>query len=106
MRVRERRLRGTPDPGRSNDAGVLVSHSGISLAEQCRQVLPADVQLESKTRRSSEQVQRFGLDCGAWAAWVADRIGTSDFGVCDRSARLAEEWMEHNIAEFYFPVSC
>ena len=99
---------GTPDPGRSNDVGVLLSHSGISLAEQCRRVLPEDVQMESKVRRLSEEVQRFGSDCDAWAAWVDDRIGADAFRVCDRSARLAEEWMEHHylIPERYFPVTC
>ena len=99
---------GTPDPGRDNDAGVLLSHSGISLAEQCRRVLPADVQLESKVRRGSEEVQRFGSDCDAWAAWIDDRIGADAFRVCDRSARLAEEWMEHHylIPEQYHTVTC
>ncbi len=100
---------GTPDPGRSNDAGLLLSHSGISLAERCRRVLPADVELESTTRRQSEQVQRFGSDCEAWAAWVPTRRGgASGFRVCDSSARLAEEWMEHHydIPERYASVTC
>ena len=104
---------GTPDPGRSNDAGVLLSHSGISLAEQCRRVLPPDVELEDTPRRVFDEVQRFDpghAGCDAWAAWAANRRtnGASDFRVCDRSARLAEEWMEHhyNIPEFYFPGSC
>ena len=99
---------GTPDPDRSNDAGLLLSHSGISLAERCRRVLPADVELESKPRRQSEQVQRFGSDCEAWAAWVPTRVGASGLRVCDSSARLAEEWMEHhhNIPERYASVTC
>ena len=104
---------GTPDPGRSNDAGLLLSHSGISLAEQCRRVLPPDVELEDSPRRVFDEVQRFDpghAGCDAWAAWAANRLtnGAPDFRVCDRSARLAEEWMEHhyNIPEFYFPGSC
>ena len=99
---------GTPDADRSNDAGGLLSHTGISLAEQCRRVLPPDIQLEDRPRRVFEEPQRFGSNCDAWAAWVENRVGASAFRVCDRSARLAEEWMEHhyNIPERYFTVSC
>ena len=99
---------GTPDAGRSNDAGLLLSHTGISLAEQCRRVLPTDIQLEDSPRRITLEVQRFGSNCDAWAAWVENRVGASDYRVCDRSARLAEEWMEHHygVSEYYHSVTC
>ncbi len=104
---------GTPDPGRDNDDGVLLSHSGISLAEQCRRVLPPDVALERTPRRFTDEVQSFDpghAGCDAWAAWVETRDygGAKDFRVCDRAARLAEEWMEHhyNIPEFYYTPGC
>lgn len=97
---------GTP-PGRANHAGPLLS-AGTTLAEQCRTVLPAGVQLEARVRRRSEQPERFGSDCDAWAEWVQSRPGAEDWRDCDRSARLAEEWMEHHYAtpERYFPASC
>jgi len=97
---------GTP-PGRTNDAGLRLS-DGTTLAEQCRIVLPAGVQLEARVRRRSEQPERFGSDCDAWAEWVQSRPSAEDWRDCDRSARLAEEWMEHHYAtpERYFPASC
>ena len=50
--------------------------------------------------------ERFGSDCDAWTARVENRAGTSDSRVCDRSERLAEEWMEHHdgVSEHYLPV--
>lgn len=94
-------------PGRTDDAGLLLSDE-TTLAEQCRIVLPADVQLEARVRRRSEQPERFGSDCDAWAEWVQSRPSAEDWRDCDRSARLAEEWMEHHYAtpERYFPASC
>ena len=94
-------------PGQTNDAGLLLSDE-TTLAEQCRIVLPADVQLESRVRRRSEQPARFGNACDAWAEWVQTRSSAEDWRDCDRSARLAEEWMEHHYAtpERYFPASC
>ena len=104
---------GTPDPGRDNDDGVLLSHSGISLAEQCRRVLPPDIALEHSPERFTDEVQRFDpghAGCDAWAAWVETRDygGAKDFRVCDRSARLASEWMEHhyNIPASIYTVGC
>ena len=93
--------------GRTDDAGLLLSGT-VTLAEQCRIVLPADVQLETRVRRRSEQPERFGSDCDAWAEWVQSRPSAEDWRDCDRSARLAEEWMEHHYAtpERYFPASC
>jgi len=93
--------------GRTNDAGLLLSDT-VPLAEQCRTVLPPDIELEARTRRFSEQPERFGNDCTAWAAWVESRPIARDWRECDRSARIAEEWMEHHHAtpEPYFNVTC
>ena len=94
-------------PGRTSDAGLLLSDT-VSLAEQCRIVLPPDVELETRTRRFSEEPERFGSDCDAWAQWVQGRPKAWDWRDCDRSARIAEEWMEHHHAtpERYFNVTC
>ena len=99
--------RPTPTESRTNDSGLLLSGT-VSLAEQCRIVLPADIELETRTRRSSEEPERFGSDCDAWAEWVENHPRARDWRDCDRSARLAEEWMEHHYAtpERYFPVNC
>ena len=96
------------DPGQDDDPRRRLSETGISLAEQCRLVLPADVQLEDIPRRISREPQRFGSDCEAWATWVENRPQARDWRACDRSARLAEEWMEHHhgTPERYFTVTC
>ena len=97
-----------PPAGRSNDAQWLLSET-VSLAEQCRIVLPLDVELETRPRLSTgEPDQRFGSDCEAWAEWVENRPRARDVRHCDRSARLAEEWMEHHQAtpELYSIVYC
>lgn len=93
--------------GRTNDAGLLLSDT-VALAEQCRMVLPADVQLETRVRRSSERPERFGSDCDAWAEWAHTNPRGRDNPDCWRSARLAEEWMEHHHAtpERYFTAGC
>ena len=94
-------------PGRTNDDGLLLSDE-TTLAEQCRIVLPADIELESRVRRRSEQPEQFGSDCDAWAEWVQTRPSSKRWRDCDRSARLAEEWMEHHYAtpQHYFPAAC
>ena len=96
------------DPGIPEDPWVRLSQTGITLAEQCRLVLPADVELESGPNRFSETPERFGSDCDAWAAWVEQRAQSQHWRVCDRSARLAEEWMEHHYdtPEWSYPVHC
>ena len=67
-----------------------------------------------------EIAQRAGLCCAAASGLSASaaprqappgalgRVGASAFRVCDSSARLAEEWMEHhyNIPERYVSVTC
>ncbi len=101
-------LAADPPAGRSDDAGLLLSDT-MSLAEQCRVVLPADIELETRTRLfSAGPDQRFGSDCDAWAEWVQNRPKGVDRRACDRSARLAEEWMEHYHAtpERYYIVYC
>ena len=99
-------VKATPS-GRTNDAGLLLSGT-VTLAEQCRTVLPADVQLETRVRRDSEAPERFGQDCDAWADWVETHPHGRDNRYCWRSARIAEEWMEHHhyTPERYFPVTC
>ena len=96
------------DPGQDDDPRRRLSETGISLTEQCRIVLPADVELETGTSRITEEPQRFGSDCDAWAEWVENRPRARDWRDCDRSARLAEEWIEHhhNTPEHYFNVKC
>ena len=92
------------DPAVPENPLVRLSQTGITLAEQCRAVLPADVELETRAPRDEVQPERFGSDCGAWAAWVQDEYR----GECDRLSRLAEEWMEHHHAtsERYYAMSC
>ena len=96
------------DPGQDADPRRRLSKTGISLAEQCRIVLPANVELEDRPRRVNIEPQRFGSDCDAWAEWVENRPIGRDWRGCDRSARLAEEWMEHHhgAPEHYAVVTC
>ena len=96
------------DPGQDADPRRRLSETGISVAEQCRIVLPANVQLEDRPRRVNIEPQRFGSDCDAWAEWVENRPIARDWRDCDRSARLAEEWMEHHhgTPEHYAVVTC
>lgn len=96
------------DPVVADGSGRRLSETGVSLAEQCRIVLPPDVRLEDIPRRTSHGTQRFGSDCDAWAEWVENRSYSRHWRVCDRSARLAEEWMEHHhgTPERYSKVYC
>ena len=96
------------DPGQHDDPMSRLSETGIPLAEQCRAVLPAGVRLETTTDNIGTPPERFGSDCDAWASWVESRPAARHWRDCDRSARLAEEWMEHHygVSEHYFPVNC
>ena len=96
------------DPGQDAHPRRRLSETGISLAEQCRIVLPANVELEDRPRRVNIEPQRFGSDCDGWAEWVENRPIGRDWRGCDRSARLAEEWMEHHhgAPEHYAVVTC
>lgn len=92
------------DPIQPN--GRLLSDRGLSVAERCRAVLPADVKLEEDTSVANRGVFRHWMTCDEWGAWVEDlRTGAAD---CENSARLAEEWMEHFHAmpENFWSISC
>ncbi len=93
--------------GRRNDAGLLLSDT-VALAEQCRIVLPAEVEFEARTGYRDRPPERFGSDCDAWSEWVDNHPQGRNRPDCWRSARLAEEWMEHHHAtpEPYFPPGC
>ena len=71
--------------------GRLLSEHGLTMAQRCRAVLPDGTELE--THRYFGQPPRDGLDCDEWGEWAEGR--STGFEDCDRSARLAEEWMEH-----------
>ena len=96
------------DPTSPGSGWVRLSETGISLAEQCRIVLPADVELETTTDKLDQTPEEFGSDCDAWAEYIENVGYARWWRVCNRSARLAEEWMEHHHAtpEDYFPVDC
>ena len=87
----------------TQDDGRLLSEHGLTMAERCRAVLPADVELEERIDRG---VIRDGMNCDEWGEWVEGR--STGFADCDRSARLAEEWLEHYIDmhERYSRLSC
>ena len=81
--------------------GRLLSQHGLSMAERCRAALPDDVKLEERP-----EAGRVGLGCNSWGAWVENRrTGSND---CDRSARLAEEWLEHysEMPVRFYRISC
>ena len=102
-------LLGTPETGRANHVGWRLSDTGISLAERCRIVLPADIELESYDRTKLLAVpQQFGNDCEAWAEWVQNIPIERRFRACAASAHLAAEWMEHhhNQPEYAYPIDC
>ncbi len=82
---------------------LLLTPNDTPMAERCRAALPEDVKLEE---RISGGVIRDGLDCDEWGAWVEAR--RVSYPACDRSARLAEEWLEHYIGmpERYWRISC
>ena len=89
------------DPVQSD--GRLLSEHGLTMAERCRAVLPADVELEDHANLPNVT---YGMTCDEWGEWVEQRhLGAK---VCDGSARLAEEWLEHYIGmpERYWTPSC
>ena len=97
-----------------NDVGKRLSDSGVSLAQRCREVLPADVELETLRQWLSvsdgllSEPQRFGNDCDAWAAHIQADPAVGLYPQCFMSSRLAEEWMEHhyNVDELHHTPSC
>ena len=106
----------TPTTG--SDVGVRLSDTGLTLAERCRAVLPGDVNLETfyggrrsdGTRRDPIRFDSGHAGCDDWAEWVEAVISanSSDVPTCFRSARLAEEWMEHHhgVHEGYITGDC
>ena len=92
------------DPVQSD--GRLLSEHGLSMAERCRAVLPADVKLEYWELVGLNYELRDDVDCDEWGAYVEGR--GSSYKDCDDSARLAEEWLEHYIdrPERFRTLSC
>ena len=72
---------------------LLLTDSTDSLADRCRAVLPDDVALEFFIDNNLEDFHE-GLDCGEWGTLAGTRRLT--YKVCDASALLAKEWMEHH----------
>ena len=93
-----------PPDGRVNDIGYRLSDTGISLADQCRAVLPEDVMLEGFAGPLRDDgtfipATRFAsghAGCDDWAEWAETRTTMSVRPGCFRADRLAEEWMEHH----------
>ena len=87
----------------------LLSEQGLTMAERCRAMLPADAELDARISdlsnpRRGELIE--GLDCDEWGSQIEGRhVSYPD---CDRSARLAEEWLEHHIGMplRYTRISC
>ena len=108
---------------RTNDVGLRLSDTGISLAERCRVVLPADVQLEKRWVLKEydfengisiyHQPEDYYFEaghagCDAWAAWAQSLRHGDRYPICRDSSSLAEEWVEHyrGRPENSFPVTC
>ena len=107
----------TPTTG--DDVGLRLSDTGLTMADRCRAVLPEDVTLETRygvTRSdgTARQPTRFApghAGCDEWANYIERRIVRTvadNYPDCYRSARLAEEWMEHHhgVHERYYGPTC
>ena len=107
----------TPTTG--DDVGLRLSDTGLTMADRCRAVLPEDVTLETRygaTRSdgTARQPTRFApghAGCDEWANYIERRIVRTvadGYPDCYRSARLAEEWMEHHhgVHERYYGPTC
>ena len=88
--------------------GRLLSDHGLSVAERCRAVLPADIKLEEETSTDNGGVFRHWLTCDEWGEWVEEYQRGTNFPDCMGSARIAEEWLEHfhGMPETYWRISC
>ena len=107
-----------PPDDRGNDVGYRLSDTGLSLADRCRAVLPEDVVLETRygntlsdgTARPPTRFEPGHAGCDDWAEYVEGRIELrlSYMPDCVRSARLAQEWMEHHygVHERYYGFHC
>ena len=85
---------------------LLLTPNDTPMADRCRQVLPADVELEWAVDNKSSQ-KRFGLDCDEWARLLEDDL-PGRFPNCFLSAELAREWLEHHhqMPERYWRAFC
>ena len=92
------------DP-RQPDGRLLSQQPGITVADRCRAVLPADIELEYN-EGGRRDARRDGLSCDEWGAWAESR--RTGYETCDRSALLAKEWLEHYIGmpESYSRLGC
>ena len=107
----------TPTTG--DDVGLRLSDTGLTMADRCRAVLPEDVTLETRygptlSDGTARQPTRFApghAGCDEWANYIERRIVRTvadKYPDCYRSARLAEEWMEHHhgVHERYYGPTC
>ena len=74
---------------------LLLVPNDTPMADRCRQVLPADVELEWAVDNKISQ-RRVGLDCDEWARLMEEDGLPGRFPNCFLSARLAREWLEHH----------
>ena len=81
------------DP-RQPDGRLLSEQPGITVADRCRAVLPADIDLEYYEGGRLDG-HRGGLTCDEWGAWAESR--RTGYETCDQSAVIAKEWLEHYI---------
>ena len=72
---------------------LLLAPNSDSLADRCRAVLPADVNLDFAVDNKAAD-WREGLSCDEWGPLAGAR--RVSYKICDASALLAEEWMEHH----------
>ena len=92
------------DP-RQPDGRLLSEQPGITMADRCRAVLPADIDLQYyEGGRTADR--RGGLSCDEWGAWAESR--RTGYETCDHSGQLAEQWLEHYIGmpEGEGPIGC
>ena len=73
---------------------LLLAPNDTPMADRCREVLPADAELEWAVGNWISQTH-VGLDCGEWARLLEDDLAGT-FPDCFRSAALAREWLEHH----------
>ena len=92
------------DP-RQPDGRLLSEQPGITMADRCRAVLPADIDLQYY-EGGRTAARRGGLSCDEWGAWAESR--RTSYETCDHSGQLAAQWLEHYIGmpESEGPIGC
>ena len=96
---------------RENDVGLRLSDTGITLAERCRVVLPADIQLEKRVGVRKNTTSKAEPASTTSRKTITSKRGTpgatpgrhgrslsgtaTGYPICRDSAFLAEEWVEH-----------